>query len=446
MLRDDRIDYPMELAQILTFKGHPDTERLHSATKFALGRHPLLTARIARLDGRLYWVQADEPMPPEVVEASETPDFPRMEKLNLYHTRGCRLVMKRTADGFMLLVQVHHAVCDGLGLMQFISDLFDAYAGKNSASPRLDANLLTKRGRVRSDNPLTPRKCLRLLPAAIVWLLWTLCYFMVHAKSLIPTRGNDSKDLSKQDQRPSFKEPAIISHRFDRKTTEDLSKIVHTKLNTTLNTLLLCELHRTMAQWRLDNIPQARPWQAIRIAVPVSMRGKIHAGMPAANTVSMVFIDRWHFGLNHFAAYLKSHRLCMQMVDRYRVGAILPLSLSFLRGLAPSGRILQWTIDVLSPPTTAVLTNIGRYMGRSHLPRDSGRRLMIGNLLLVEEQCVVPLRSGTQLGIVIINYANQLSLHLNFDPVHLSPRQASDILARFTSHITSHLDKFIEAD
>lgn len=441
MLRDDRIDYPMELAQIVTFKGQPDMERLQAAASIALGRHPLLTARIARLNGRYCWVQTGEPLPANVVAVVEAADFPRMEKLNLFQARGSHLAMTRTADGFKLLVQVHHAASDGLGLTQFLSDLFDAYAGKSGALPQRNVDLLANRGRVRSDDPMTLSKCLRCLPGAIIWLLWTLTYFMVRAKPIIPPGGNGDNPPVKQDPLPRSKQPRIISHRFDRESTKALIHFAQTKLDTTLNTLLLCEFHRALAFWRQENVRQTRPWQAIRIAVPVSLRSRIHQGMPAANTVSMVFIDRWHFGLSRFSACLKSHHLCMKMVERYRIGAILPLTLSFLRGLAPSGRFLQWTIDSLSPPTTAVLTNIGRYMARSHLPRDTDRRLIVGNLTLVEEQCVVPLRRGTQVGIVVINYGNRLNLHLNFDPRHLSPQQGAEILQRFIDLLSAHLDK-----
>ena len=131
MVADDDADYPMVAIVELTFRGSVQRALLERAITVALERNPLLRSRIEKsVWGRSRWVPT-RPGPFHFVESAENP--PVGSHLDLRREPGMRLALAGDESQSRLIVEVHHACCDGIGVFQFLEDILVGYA--NECSP-----------------------------------------------------------------------------------------------------------------------------------------------------------------------------------------------------------------------------------------------------------------------------------------------------------------------
>lgn len=80
----------------------------------------------------------------------QTDRFPRARRLDLQRESGLRTTVLEGEDGTDLVLQFHHAACDGLGAMDFASNLLTAYANAAAGAEKyrckhVDVQLLRSR-------------------------------------------------------------------------------------------------------------------------------------------------------------------------------------------------------------------------------------------------------------------------------------------------------------
>jgi len=426
MLQDDRPAYPMNFFMRLRFSGRFDRPALESALATAVARHPLLSARVQqRRRNRFDWVAADAQKPD--LHWAPTPTgggYPRCTGIPLPAQPGLRTYVLEGEAASDLLLQFHHCCCDGLGAFAFIRDLLVAYAsavGTTSNQTAL-APLDEQRLRRRGAYGLTPGRLLRMLPRQLVGLSGVRQFFM-HSPVTLTSSTLPGGATSLPDEYP-----AAYTREFDENESAKLRSVA-AQCGTTVNDLLIRDLFLALGQWRSRRQEgNGRGW--LRMSVPVNLRTVNDRRLPAANVVSMVFLDRRPEQFTNRRKLLQGIHDEMQLIKRLQLGLTFVFSLRAFHAV-PGGLARMTKADRCT--ATCVLTNLGAPLAKVPLPREEGR-LVAGNVVLETLDVLPPFRPRTQAAFAVFRYARRLRITMHYDPRSLAADQAEDLLATFVQH------------
>ena len=182
MLRDDRPKYPMSMFARLRFAGQLDRRATTEALETVVARHPLLRAKVRKTRaGRLEWIAAaDRPLSLPWIDGPEDDRLPLMRPIDLFSEPGLRAWATADSQRSSLVLQVHHATCDGKAVFGVLDDFLRSYAhvsaGKQSRIAMSTCNPETLPGRGRFG--LTVWKYLCMLPAQLMGLSRIRMFFM----------------------------------------------------------------------------------------------------------------------------------------------------------------------------------------------------------------------------------------------------------------------------
>jgi hypothetical protein len=163
----------------------------------------------------------------------------------------------------------------------------------------------------------------------------------------------------------------------------------------------------------------------------VNLRGPDHEGIPAANIVSMVFLDRRPSELADREQLLGSIHREMDQVKRGRLGLAFVVSLAAARA-APGCLSLMTGADRCR--ATAVLSNLGEPLRRSSLPTRDGLA-SVGDMVLDAVDILTPLRPHTHAAVGALTYAGRLHIALRYDPRAIQPVEADDLVEAFMARL-----------
>jgi hypothetical protein len=385
MLADARRGHPLHFYIECEVEGDLDEQRLSAAVASAVGRHPLLTSRVAYDRGRPTWVPADGTPEVEWQPAADAADPWRP----IDPTRECgwRLVVLPAASGAggirtrRIVLVVQHACCDGIAALEFFGDVWAAYAG--IAPPPLDATPRPRPAPPAAESPAPRLSPWRQALAFARFLPTSLARDRGHAA---PRAGENANAV------PPYETLAL-----DRDATDRLHAAA-VAAGASLNDLLVAAAMMAIARW--NERLRGRSGN-IRITMPVSLR-EPRQRLPARNVISYAFIDR-------AAAALRDPRaLVVSITEATRWILDTGAARGFLDALAAVTCIRGGIELVTRLPvcfSTAVVSNVGdasRRM-RSGVPRRAGLDAP-GDLVIRNVAGVPPLRPGTRLGLGIVRY------------------------------------------
>src|SRR5208282_1120896 len=274
---------------------------------------------------------------------------------------------------------------------------------------------------------LTVLKTLRMLPAQLsgLWGVWK--FLMRRPVSLL-----DATEASSGDLPLSF--PDVKVGRLDANDVRRLS-VAASESKVTVNDWLLRDFFTAVDDFRRrQKATTANQW--IRFSVPMSLRHLADRRLPAANVVSMVFLERKRKQIADSAGLLRNIHAEMDLLLRRDLGLTFIFSLLVLRWL-PGGmakRVNNGCCDA-----TCVLSNLGRVMADSPLPRSDGK-IVAGNLVLEDIDFFAPFRDGTTVTLGLVFYAGRLQFCMQYDSRSISEAQADDLMTTYLSKIRSSLD------
>jgi NRPS condensation-like uncharacterized protein len=428
---DDRPANPCCCFLRADFSGCFERATLEGAIHATLRQHPLLSARVARRGRRLVWVPVEDQKP--VIEWMSKPTgdgLPRATRIDLSEEVGIRFQVLMDDAASALILQFHHAVCDGAGIFRILHDLLIEYAtahgqprGKVTMSS-LDPGLLARRGKFG----LTIARRLAMAPRQIM-NLW-------EARRLV---GRIPAPLLPHPPAPHHQSvpseyPAAISARLTSAETAALRPTAR-KNGMTVNDLILTDTFLACHEWRQLHTDQ-RSGQWLRIAVPVNLRTAQDRHLPAANIVSMVFLDRCGADFDDPSTLRRGLHHEMNHHKQRQMGFTFSLATALGRRLPGGLKKHLWANKCL---TSSVLTNLGTVFLRSPL-RDSSGRLVAGGVTLESLDTLPPLRPHMAAGFAVGIYAGQMWITLHFDPRPLTQSQARDLMGIFLRRIRSSID------
>lgn len=416
MLADDRPTHPMVIAMRLDFSGQPPLGPLTAAFESRLRNEPLLTARVQRRRyGRPRWVAGE---PPRLL-VSSIDDVSREDdcwpgappRIDAAHGPVLQAEIVTRPDGWTLLLAVHHAAADGLGIVGFVERWLGAASGREASQRRqATAGTLALRGRVAASW----RAFVRMLPGLTVGIQGVRQFM---ARRVISLGSPPNAAIASFPWRPT-----VVTTTLDETEVSDLEARARA-VGVTANDLLVAAYVAALGE-KHARLPDGVDDAWVRIGVPMSLRTKSDYGLPAANRVSMVFLDRRPADRHDHEALVRGIHAEMDLIRSHELGHIFPLTLELGR-LLPGG--LRRVAERPAPQCTAVLSNLGRCFHRMPLSTSDGPPTL-GGSRLTGWWIVPPVRPGTAVAAATHETAGRRTIALQFDPSRLADTDAKQLL------------------
>jgi NRPS condensation-like uncharacterized protein len=388
--------------------------------------HPLLCSVVTQTQaGRFYWKPFDG-----TIEIQRGIFF--AEGIDLNREPALKITLNEQPENQSdLWLEVHHSAADATGIERFLEDILIEYStqkgflNRELLLPRepVDLSLLQHRGRYGQT-------CCNFF-----WNFSRLIFGLERAgtflfNKIIPLVPQKT-DISQNQPPTGF--PAIISRQFNEEETQRI-KTLSKSQHVTINDLFLCSLFLAINNWQ-QRENQTGQRGRIRIAVPINLRTPNDHLMPAANIVSMVFLDRKPKQIQNIQnknSFLQKIHREMMHIKKHHLGLALIYGLAVYRKLFGSYKKM---IDRNRCWTTAVASNLGSLFSQTPCPRRNGNLLFDTELELMEIHSVPPIRPQSAIGVCISSYANRLTVNMQYDVGLLNEEQANRLFDFLTAEL-----------
>lgn len=429
MFWDDRPDHPMVFACRMRLSGEIARPAFESSLEEAVGRHPLLCALIGRSARKgLVWTLAER-LCPTIDWGARGVELrtPRGEHIDLRGEVGLR-VWVRQGDGLAeVVLQFHHACCDGAGAMRFLGDLLAAYGLRTAPSDRrpslqaCDPETLLRRGEFTLSGSAGQGR------AHTAWANVVDTARMLMRRPATLSGGESPSEPGAK----AMPFPGICAHSLDHAESTRLREAA-VRQGVALNDLLLRDLFQTVRDWNAAQSPESPPgW--LRIAIPIRLPCAGDAHMPAANRTTFTFVTRRGDRCADSDELLRGIYRETDALTRSRRG------LQFLRAMhlvecIPGAMPLMRRVK--RRMATVVLSNLGEMSRRlrSRFPYESGKAIA-GNLVLEELVGAPPVRPATHAALLSGTYAGRLRIYARCDPLVFTAEAAQRFLAAYVDRL-----------
>lgn len=423
MFMDDRAEYPMNMFCRLRFRGRLDIDRMYDMRHQILGRHPLSRAIVSKdRRGRLVWVDAGDSNRLLRCELNADGSFPAVDRIDLTKEPGLRAWSATGVDATgeetsEVTFQIHHAFADGVGALQIAHDFLLSYhALITSAAPekRVLRTYHPELLRQRMSMGLTFWKLMAIMPQQSVGLAGIRQFFF---RKPVPL----GRDFEAADDvaPPDF--PSALT--FDL-TPEETARYADAALRSggTVNDLLVADVFATTADWQKRFGLQSKQW--LRMMTPFNLRQYADRRLPAANVVSMVFLDRTPEQIADDGALLRSLREEISLIQRLNLGLTFPLVLGGMARL-PGG--IGMMTKKSECKSSCILTNLGEPFAKLRLPREADG-IRVGDVTLTGFDLVAPIRPLTRLALTAFRFEGRQALNLHWDARSVQREEATAFL------------------
>lgn len=418
---DDWPEFPNQIFARAHVRGELNLEFAREALVTAARRHVWSNAVVrSGPDGRWRW-EWDESTEPQFVWLDKQPF--QCEPIDLRRGPVCRLVGRQSAERCELTFQVHHAVVDGLGGLQYLRDWLVIYdnlvAGRprETGLPELDIERLRERNR------------LGLLKRKYLLNLWRQGIGLFGASKFLFRRFATIQATSSRTEEgnPGFPSYEVASW-SDAELAAVRGFVRREKIS--LNDWLLAALFLSLNQWHQEQFGVGLDgWS--RLIVPINLRTPEDRLLPAANRASLVQLDR--------RPQQESDQLALAKGISYELGLIRDWQLDrmfllLVRGMSLSDRWLRSAVGRQKPRATSMLTNVGKPLLRLGLPLEEGY-VVAGGLRLELLDVVGPIRYGMPLSFAVAEYAGVLRMTAHFDRQRLNSGQVQALVRRIEERV-----------
>jgi NRPS condensation-like uncharacterized protein len=415
MLTDNHSAYPMSCFMRLRFCGRFDVDLLSESLQKVLKVHPLLCSVVEKTtSGYFQW------KPFEGTIEIRCGKF-HAKGINLESEPALKITLEELPDQQCdLWCEVHHSACDAVGMQRFLEDLLIEYSvQKGFLTAEISASrepvhpaLLQYRGYYGQ----TLGTFFYNLPQQIWGLERARTFLFNRIISLVTQKPDLSKSLPPADY------PAIFSREFNDAETQRVRTFAKSA-HVTINDFMLYSLFLAMNDWREREGITGQQGR-FRVAIPTNLRTPNDDSMPAANIVSMVFLDRKPRHIRNTISFLLGIHREMCHIKRCNLGLALIYGLTVYRKLFGS---YSKMINQNRCWTTATISNLGLLFPKTPCPLRNNHLLFDKELELTEIHSVPPIRPQTVLGVCASSYANRLTIDMQYDTELLNTVQAKKL-------------------
>ena len=435
---------PMEFSLSLYCTGEIDSALFSQAVLIALKDQPMLQANasVGSTHRESYWRPAADVGPViqwlkdgESIGSGYPSDF---QPIDLEHEIGFRLYgWRHTIDGqpqIELKFVFHHASCDGKGGLGLIGQSLLNYVclleGKPTNDSGFDNQLLLRRSGSAVGNGNIAKR---------IWR--TLVVRPKRAAQMLLSRPRLLTKVPEQTQELFAKPPQLCTTSLDLETTKRLGDFAKSH-GTTTNIVLARELFHTLNEdlKSANVIDDANDKRNFRVLIPFSLRDESHLRMPAANCVSMAYLEARQELLeqdsNENPVLLQDLTRQLAFVRRWNLQYSWIESIEEFAKFWPLIKLFRrrkkCETDVQSserPIATTVMTNLGRVFHGHSIERDGpGDRVKCGPLKVDTVHVALPLKTTITISFGVNFYRNRLTLDLAYLPSVVSEERALRLL------------------
>lgn len=413
MLAKDGEIYPCDIWVRMRLVGELNRDVFTECWDEMLRRHPLLICRLEKRSTGHRWVKSNQ-MPPiewsvrSNVFAGDSNNQPIWPDPKPFDLEDGRLVfptmVEYYAGGFDFFLQIHHALCDGLGILDALEDLWTLYdvAINGTSHKRLDRFLdIDCEQRLVSRNRfgLNLSKLFRLIPKQIVGLKGVRQFLMRSPVALV------DHNLPRESPNQVSSIEACLSESSFRSI-----RAYAQQNRVTVNECIAAAIFDAVNDFRNDR-RESRPSDWIRMMIPMDMRSSDDKkGLTACNVVSSVFLDRQPTQVSDFKGLLNSINQEMHLIKENKLAFMFLLSI-WLRKLTHIGR--HGSALAKRCETTMVFTNLGRIFPRTKLTKGADG-IRCGNLVLNDFSILAPLNPFTILAVSYCEFASIPKIQLRY--------------------------------
>lgn len=422
MLVDDRPGHPMCFYLECVVEGPLQENRLRDAVQAAARRHPLLCSRVGSRGGRPVWLAPD--VLPTVVWNPAAPGGRPWRPFDLCGESGVRIVVLSVGETrHRVVMQVHHAVCDGVAGCEFFGDLWAAYAGTEPrpfSGPRA-ARLPAADGERREAAAIDAT-------GGSAGAAWAFARFWPKPLACLPD-GRDATTADHRSAAGSRRDPHAPPYEWldlDPAAAERL-RLAASSDGVSLNDLIVAAVMRAAVEW---NVRVGRRPGNVRVTMPVNLR-QPGQREPASNHLGYAFLDRTAAECGDAKSLAASIAAATRWILDHDAAAVFLGAIGFL---ARWPWLLTLTSRIPLCISTVVVSNVGdpsRRM-RSGVGRVEGLDAP-GDLVIRGVLGVPPLRPRTRAAIGVTTYAGRLSLCC-LCSAHPDPHEAAARFLDLVSH------------
>lgn len=393
MLLDDRPSHPMQSFLEIELRGDLSVAALQHSLPEALARHPLMSSTICRSGSTdFHWQFCSTPPVIELL-AAEAP-LPLRTVLDLEQFSGLRLWVRPRRDGLSLILLVHHAVSDALGMLTFLMEWLALATGQKARLPE-------------STVPALPtREDLRGIPAAFSrrqrWRNITRYLFGKPPVALALPEQNEQRQPDSVPAEESTYHTVCLTDE-----ESDILKQAARSCQASLNDCLSAALFLTLQDWDRTHRPEPTSWPW-RVLVPVNRRPSHQPFHSACNLIGYKMLTRSRKQVQGASSLLASIRDEMRPVRQHPRGVH-----NFVKMLSRVSRVglLNRTVQRYDCFATVILSNLGdldRYF--APLLDSAVGRPAVGGIGIHQIRCAPPRRPNTHLTIVAMTSGRTLQL------------------------------------
>lgn len=422
MLRDARPGYSMCFFVETTVEGPLAQDRFTDCVRALVTRHPRLGSRIRNRLGTVGWAAPDR-VPIVDWLRCQTGDpataVPIDTSINLRVTSGVRFIVVETApELWRVIMQVHHAVCDGVAALEALGDLWSLYHG--SPLPNIRA------GKSPPLPSSSPPSSVAMGEAAAAW--WRAIRDFLTISPAVVAPIDPPTMIPQAEAWPPYSTISLSPERTSR-----LRHAAEAR-SATLNDVVVAATMRAIVAW---NAEAGAPNRPIRINMPTNLRAP-GSRKPAANEMSYAFLDRTPAACSSYEDLVESLASTSRWIQVNRA------TQQFLDTLSLCCRIPGLMAVITRLPlcfSTAVVSNVGNVVGRMRTtaPIRDGR-ICPADLEITRVTGVPPLRPLTRIAVGVTTYCGAMTVSVMSAPDVFAPAMREEFIERLHREIAVFAD------
>lgn len=411
----------MVIRVVLRFSGECQAEILIDTLQRAIQRHPLLSCRLSNHRFRPHWVAGirEKIVTHQVTGSIFSADSGYFAKrIDLTQSGGLQTEIRFMDDGVKVTLDAHHAVTDGNGLRQVLTDWLHLYHseinGLTTRLPVIDPDRLQQRDRFPQ-------------PAAVAPIT-----FREAVRNFVSTvKGRTARWMSArhiETQRKASAHSYCVEHILSASEVEQIQKRL-SLWNVTLNDLMIVACMSTYAKLAPDGSAGDR----ITVLNPTDLRLPSDRSLPAANRFGFAFVRRLRsdcqtpanllMGVHNEMKYVRDGYIGVEFIKGLKSASRIPGGVNFIRRLGIFIPTLQWTC----------LGDVTR--GARRLMEWKNGILHSGGLRLESATGFAPFAENVPISVATCEAGNRITLTLRCSTTHVTPEQARLFVATLVGQI-----------
>lgn len=399
LLHDARPGFPMCFFIDATLEGPLCGDRLRAAIAVLGRRHPRIRQRVSPRGYSWVWLPPDVDPELRVMPARPAtgPDAGVLETpIDLTTTSGLRFVAIETAPRhWRVVLQVHHAVCDGVAGLELLGDMWTIYHGAEPPP-------------FRTGRPLRFGDTILREATSTPSSSWKATLDFLRIRPVVLQRPTKPLATAPESIRLPY---AVMNLSAD--VMADTRRAA-TACGATVNDVIVAAAARVLCAWNHEAHSHGK--RTIRINMPTSLRMP-GSREPANNNMSYAFLDKFAAECVDRPALVASIARASRWIQSMRSTEQFLVAISNCRRIPGLLRLITRLPTCFA---TAVVSNVGNAATRmrANVPHDDGC-ICPADLRITGMAGVPPIRPKTLAAIGVVTYAGVTSVTLLCDEAQL---------------------------